>query len=107
MYREIVEELHDGKARICRAPEQENYFDVFGEPEGYTNADGAEVSSEDEREEIYSLIDRDGLWVYFAQVKCPCCDQWKTVDSIGMVIGDLAPTGYREEFIDVIKRELV
>lgn len=82
---EIYEQLNDN-ARIIVEPEQDYYFDVFGEPEGYENAD-----------DICELIDRDGLWWYAAQRKCPHCGAWETVDSIGMVIGDIKPTGYLED----------
>ena len=106
MYQETVEELYDGRARICVAPEEESYFSVYGEPEGYTDADGNEVTSEQEHDSIVELIDRDGLWYYFAQVKCKCCGQWETVESIGMVIGSL-DSGYREDLISAIDKEMV
>lgn len=106
MYQETVEELYDGRARICVEPEEENYFDVYGEPEGYTDADGNEVTPEQEREDIIDLIERDGLWYYFAQVRCPQCGNWETVDSIGMVIGSLDGSGYREDFIEAINKAL-
>ena len=106
MYYEVMEELHDGRARICRAPEEESYFAVYGDPEGYTNADGIEVCADQEREEIIDLIDRDGLWYYFAQVRCACCGQWETVDSIGMVIGSLDETGYRDDFLTAINERI-
>jgi len=102
---ETAEELYDGRARICIAPEQGNYSDVFGEPEGYTNSEGEFVTPEQEREEIVDLINRDGLWCYFAQVKCECCGQWKTIESIGMVIGEL-DNAYREDFVAEIERNM-
>ena len=105
MYQETIEELYDGRARICIAPEQESYFDVFGELEGYTNDEGEFVTPEQEREDIINLIHRDGLWCYFAQVKCECCGQWETVESIGMVIGEL-DNGYREDLIAEIERNI-
>lgn len=89
MYYEMVEEVGEN-GRIIRSAEQENYFSVYGEPE-------------DERQEIIGMIERDGLWHYEGQVRCKCCGQWTTVDSIGMVIGDLADSGYREDLIDAIK----
>lgn len=103
MYSEVVEQINDN-ARIIVEPEQESYFDVFGEPEGYENGDDEWVPPEQEREEIYELIERDGLWWFAAQRKCPCCGAWETVGSIGMVIGDLDPM-YREELVKVATNE--
>lgn len=93
---EIYEQLNDN-ARIIVEPEQDYCFDVFGEPEGYENADGEWVTPEQEREDIYEQIDRDGLWCFAAQRRCPHCGAWETVYSVGMVIGDIKSTGYLED----------
>jgi hypothetical protein len=82
---EIYEQLNEN-ARIIVEPEQESYFDVYGEPD-----------TPEDRADICDLIDRDGLWWYAAQRKCPHCGAWETVDSIGMIIGDIKPTGHLED----------
>lgn len=106
MHQETVEELFNGRAQICREPEIESYFDIYGEPEGYENAKGERVTPEQEREDIIDLIDRDGLWIYFAQVECKCCGQWKTVDSLGGIIGSLDDSGYHDDFLRAIEENL-
>lgn len=80
----------DGDLRIIAEPAQENYFDVYGEPEGYTNIYGRRVTAEQERQEIVDSIERNGLWTV-------CCemwdgDDWEVVDSVGMNCGYNDPT---------------
>ena len=83
-------ELEDaGKVRLRAEPEEESYFDVFGEPEGYTNAQGHYVTPELARQSIIEALDRDGLWWVVSEYKaclCECCehDTWEQADSIGM-----------------------
>lgn len=66
--------------RIVAEPEQENYFDVYGEPD-----------DEKDRAEMETLLERYGCWVVFAQIALPngC---WETVDSVGMNTGYADPT---------------
>ena len=51
-----------GLVRMRAEPEQENYFDVFGDPEAYTNAQGHEVSAEQAKADLIATLDRDGVW---------------------------------------------
>lgn len=103
---EVIETSDNDKVRLCVAPEWENYFSVYGEPDGYTDADGNKVSPEDEHKNIADMIDRDGLWYYFSQVKCATCGQWSTVDGIGMVIGSIDDSGYKEDLLAAARAEL-
>lgn len=66
-----------GRARIIAEPEVNNYFDVYGEPD-----------DPEEKQDIIDLIEREGIYYVLVQVCCKCCGQWKTVDSIGMIIGN-------------------
>ena len=99
---EVYKEI-DETRRICRDYEQESYVSVYGEPEGYTNADGEEITAEQELQNIHDAIEQSGLWYYFAQKRCPCCSQWDTEDSVGMIIGDIKSTGYLPDLEDSIK----
>lgn len=101
---EVTEQITDN-IRICREWETEDYFWVYGDPDGYENGKGEWITPENERKELYDLIGREGLYIYFCQVKCPCCGQWETVDSVGMVIGDL-DAGCKEDFIAAAKERL-
>ena len=74
-----------GLVKIEAEPEQESYFDVFGEPEGYTNVQGHEVTAEQERKEICEQLDRNGCWcvvTYYWEDH-----EWHRADSIGMCTG--------------------
>lgn len=75
----------NGLVRLRAEDELENYFDLYGEPEGYTNLHGKRVSAKEERDEIERQIDLYG---------CLCCiseyfvdGQWRTADSVGMCVG--------------------
>lgn len=74
-----------GKVRLRAEPEQECYFSVYGEPEGYDGENGRRVSAEQEREEICRTLDRDGLWHCVAEYFDG--DAWQRADSIGMCMG--------------------
>jgi hypothetical protein len=82
----------DEKVRINAEPEQENYFDVYGEPEGYIGANGRRVSDEQERKEMEETLERDGAWYVFSEYRCPCCETWLTADGVGMNTGYSDPT---------------
>lgn len=80
-----------GKVRISRVPEEEahdfSYVDTWGlKPR----------KARREKEEIARAIERDGLWIYQADIKLP--DGWRTVDSLGDCIGDL-DHGYRVDLM--------
>ena len=73
---------HRGLVRLRAEPEHENYFDVYGEPEAYINAQGHEVSAEKAKEEMIATLDRDGL--YWVVSEWFDGDEWQHADSIGM-----------------------
>lgn len=74
-----------GLVRMRAEPEQENYFDVFGEPESYTNAQGHEVSADKAREDLIATLDRDGCWWTVSEWFDG--DEWQHADSCGMHAG--------------------
>jgi hypothetical protein len=75
----------DGLVRLRAEPEQESYFDVYGEPEGFTALNGRRVTAEQEREEIAGMIDRDGCWWIVAEWQ-DSDGFWHAADSVGMCI---------------------
>lgn len=77
--------------RLAQCLEAEGYFDVYGEPEGYTSVHGRRVSAEQERKEMCDTIERLGCWCISAEIKRGCrhCgrSEWETVDGVGMCAG--------------------
>ena len=71
--------------RLRAEPEQENFFDVVGEPEGYTDIHGRRVSAKQEREETCQMLERDGCWVVLSEYWDGT--DWRVADSIGMCAG--------------------
>lgn len=63
--------------RLAVWPETDNYEDVYGR-----------IEDAEERKALYELIDNDGCYLVSSQFQCPCCDEWITADSIGMIIGN-------------------
>jgi hypothetical protein len=80
----------DGCVRLVIGAEDESYYDVFGEPEAYTDQYGRRVAAEDARKETDRILDRDGVWRVSAQYLDPYTLRWATADSCGMF------TGYRD-----------
>jgi hypothetical protein len=78
-----------GLVRIIAREEQESYFDVYGEPEGYTDINGRQVSAHEEREEMIRILERDGLWCVASQLNRGTEEEpdWETVDSVGVCMG--------------------
>lgn len=78
-------EMGSEQVRLAAEDEQENYFDVYGEPEGYTNVHGKRISAEQERKELIEQIERNGCYCirseYFDGV------DWQIADSVGMCAG--------------------
>lgn len=72
-----------GLVRVKAEPEQESYFDVYGEPEGYEGANGRRVTAEQERKELIESFERDGLW--FVTSEYFDGRTWCQADSIGMI----------------------
>lgn len=82
-------EQNRGRVRITADGEEENYFDVYGEPEG-----GAK-----ERAELERLIERDGCWYVHADRSCPECGSWETVDGVGMYIGNHPTDAFENPYV--------
>lgn len=76
---------YDDRVRLRAEHEQENYFDVFGQPDGYVNAQGHRVSPEQERKEICESIERYGN--YYIVSEYFDGEEWQHADSIGMCAG--------------------
>ncbi len=68
-----------GKVRMCADVEEENYFDVYGEPE-----------TTKQKEAICESIESNGIYYVYSQVDnaCDCCgrDDWETADGVGMCV---------------------
>ena len=65
-----------GIVRLRAEPEEEGYFDVYGEPE-----------SKKERESVVHAIEMNGCWWVVAErLCCKKCDTFEHKDSIGMCI---------------------
>lgn len=79
------ESLGEDAVRLRAEPEDENYFDVYGEPEGYTDIHGRHVSPEQERKNIERSIERDGCWYVFSEWFDG--DEWQQADGVGMCAG--------------------
>jgi hypothetical protein len=76
-----------GLVRLTAEPEQGRYFDVYGEPDGYTNQYGREVSAEEERKELCELLERWGCWHVRAEYRTdPDSEEWEPGDSVGMCV---------------------
>ena len=78
---------YQGLVRLRAEPEEENYFDVYGEPTGYEGANGRRVSAEQERKETYDLINLHGCWCIFSEWRGSEESDWERADSVGMCAG--------------------
>lgn len=76
-----------GLVRLVQSTEEENYFCIYGEPEGYTDGHGKRVSAKQERAELVRLLDRDGLWYVESEWRADASDEWQQADGIGMNMG--------------------
>lgn len=78
-----------GLVRLRAEHEEENYFDVYGEPEGYED-----VSPEQERKDIERSIELYGC--YYIVSEYFDGDKWRRADSIGMCAGYKNPLSPEE-----------
>ncbi len=85
-----------GLVRVRYEEEQEDYFSVFGEPEGYTDLNGKRVSAKQEREEMCRTLERDGCWIVFTEYRASESDAWAIADSVGMCSGYKNPVSPTE-----------
>lgn len=76
-----------GLVRLYAEPEQEDYFSVFGEPDGYDGANGKRVSAGQERKEIEDTLERLGNWVVVTEWRGSEDSEWSSADSVGMCTG--------------------
>lgn len=76
----------EGLVKLEAEPEQEDYFDVYGEPEGYVNIHGRRISAEQEREEIARHLDTWGCWFISSWWRKNTESEWDQADSIGMCV---------------------
>jgi len=82
------EELESqGLVRLQADYEEECYFDVFGEPEGYIDENGQTITPEQEKANIIDMIERLGNYYIYSQARCSECGQWQTLDSVGHCVG--------------------
>jgi len=71
--------------RIRAEEEREKYFDVFGDPMGYTDNKGRKISAEEEEKEIIRSIETLGCWVVIAEYFDG--EEWQHAESVGMCTG--------------------
>ncbi len=76
-----------GLVRLRAEQETENYFDVYGEPEGYVNSFGRKISAEQERKEMVAAWERDGIWCCLSEYSTDGGETWELADSVGMCDG--------------------
>lgn len=87
---EAWEPLEDaGLVRLTAEPEEESYFDVFGDPEGYTRLDGKRVTAVEAKQALEASIERDGCWYVMSEYWNGA--EWVNADSIGMCAGYANP----------------
>ena len=91
--------------RIMADDEQENYFDVYGEPEGYVNLFVRNVTADQERDELVEQIERNGCYCVYSQARDPQSGKWRVVDSVGMCVGyrDACSPFDNEHVIDLMQ----
>lgn len=65
--------VNAGLVRMSSRPEEESYFDVFGDPE-----------TEEQRRAITAALDRMGCWCVYSEVWDG--KAWVVADSIGMCV---------------------
>ena len=77
-----------GRVRLRAEHEQENYFDVYGEPD-----------TESERKAIVEQIERLGCWFIIAEYRCSHCGEWKHAASVGMCIYDNPLDPFQNDYV--------
>lgn len=85
----VTWDAHDTgtQVRLRCVEECENYYDVFGAPEAYTDVHGRRVSATDARKEIDDLLDLHGCWFLVAEFSTDHGETWHVADTIGMCTG--------------------
>lgn len=90
-------EQHSDNVRITAETEQENYFDVYGKPEGYVDQFGNHHSAEQEYEEIHDSINRLGCWIVSGEFRNES-GEWEMADCVGMNTGYSDPCDWRQNW---------
>jgi hypothetical protein len=86
----------DGKVRMEINPEEDSYFDVYGEPDAYEGENGKRVSAEQAKVELVDLLDRWGCY-YVVTEYLDANGEWQHADFIGMCVY-LDPADWRENW---------
>lgn len=95
----------DRLVRMVAEPENESYFGVYGEPDGYTNQNGREISAAEERAEICRQIDLNGCWYVKAQCRTSPDDDWQDADGdCGMCIYDRPTDIFQNCYVEYMMR---
>ena len=85
-----------GLVRIEAHPEEESYFDVFGEPD-----------SERERKDLESTLERLGCWYVVSEFLSPESEQWEHADSIGMCVYNDPTSPFENCYVIQLMREAI
>jgi hypothetical protein len=91
--------------RLIAEPEDDRYFDIHGEPEGYLSDEGHWVSEEKHRKQICDRLDRVGCWYVCSQKRSPVCEkcgdggEWETVASIGMCVCERPCSPFDNDYV--------
>lgn len=75
----------DGFVKLDAIPEEESYFDVYGDPEEYTDIHGKRVSAKQARDHIVEQLERDGNWCVVSYWFDG--SRWQFADSVGQCLG--------------------
>jgi hypothetical protein len=78
---------YEDRVRLRYEDEDESYFDVYGEPDGYTDIYGRRISAEQAKQQIIDSIERNGNYWITSEVYNPETEEWEHADSIGMCSG--------------------
>ena len=90
----------DGECRIELHEEQESYFDVYGEPDGYVGDCGRRVSAKEARAEIVRQIEQTGCYCVVVKVRNPRTGDFEHLDSVGMCVGYVDPNSpYQNPYV--------
>ncbi len=73
-----------GLVRLRSEPEEENYFDVYGEPEAYEGANGRRVTAEMAKAQIVETLENWGCFCVISEVFED--GEWVHADSIGFCV---------------------
>lgn len=94
--------------RMVAEPENESYFNVYGEPDGYTDVHGRRISAEQERANIICQIDLNGCWYVKAQWRPDADSDWEDADGdCGMCIYEDPTSIFENCYVEYMMRSAV